>query len=678
MIQFPWRLLSVQAFFGALLAGLAAEHLPRPWWVAVLGVLLLLVSAVGNLSPEYIPLHDQEVTPDRLALFELFTTNIGTTIRGEYLPVGVDPRPLSSAMWVQGEQNPPPVAIEGEISAELLRRDARSQEWRIVVTSDAGQDSGRDSARVAFDTLYFAGWAGNSDGEALDLEPLPGSGLIAADLPAGEHRVILRFRPTPARVAGNVLSLAGFVLLALTWGISLRGVRVNGGKVGILAGSAMLCAAAILAVGALPSRPVATENTALSMDFDRMPFLHDNPEGIDFRVARLLSYDLRYGTGGDSFDVRLHWSSEERDQTADLRVDVRLVTPADAHPDLAPSPQPLARVSEPLSGPSQSLVLHVPEDAASGVYYIALRVFEAGREHRAVNARGEMLGTVYLEPVWVDNPQPASPDDPILARFGDRILLRDDVKVQAGEGFWDVRLAWQATRPVPINYTCSLHLLSMDGDSLAQRDWAEGPGYGFWPTSAWPVGEWLTDRLRVPIPLGTRAEDAAALRIVLYDRSQPGTPALGQTVVPLIERERNGVLPAMEVSLDVRFGPIALRGYDLEQTGEALHLTLHWQALRDPSIDGVVFVHLYDPSDERIVSQSDARPVHGTYPTSWWRQGEVISESIVLSLSGVPAGTYRIGLGMYVAGTPNRLPLTVGGVPDSSGRLVLEKQIELP
>jgi hypothetical protein len=277
--------------------------------------------------------------------------------------------------------------------------------------------------------------------------------------------------------------------------------------------------------------------------------------------------------------------------------------------------------------------------------------------------------------VWVDNPRPAGETGDILAHFGERILLRDDVQVEAGEEGWDVRLTWQAVRPVGINYTLSLHLLSLEGDSLAQRDWAEGPGYGFLPTSVWPVGEWLTDRLRVPIPAGVRAQEAAALRVVLYDRSQPGYPAVGQAVAPLVAQPRRYDLPEVEHEVGALFGDqILLLGYDLARERDLLRLTLAWQAQRDVTVDGVVFCHLYDPASERIMVQSDARPVKGTYPTLWWREGEVVRDEILLPLTGVPSGAYRLGVVMYTE-PDDRLP--VSGSAAAGGRLVLDDVVEV-
>jgi hypothetical protein len=336
----------------------------------------------------------------------------------------------------------------------------------------------------------------------------------------------------------------------------------------------------------------------------------------------------------------------------------------------------------------------VPADAASGLYYVAVRVFHGTDEMRAINARGETLGQTFLYPVWIENPRPVTAVDSgsavegkrLLARFGSSIALQEDVTVVAQADRWDVALTWQTSAPVPVNYTCSLRFLDVDGAPLAQRDFAEGPGYGFWPTSTWPAGERLTDRLSVAIPEGVRAEDAAAMSVVLYDRSQPGYPAAGTAIVPLSARERRFEPPESEHGVGAVLGEqINLLGFDLAQDDAELRLRLHWQAGEEWGTGGevlpdyLVFVHLYDPDSEMIVAQSDARPRRGTYPTSSWAAGEVVSDEIRLDLTGAPAGRYRLGLGLVEAHGVDRAPVVdAQGEALPGGRLVLEPVVTVP
>jgi hypothetical protein len=697
VVQFPWRFLSVQAFFGALLVGTLALRLPRPGWAALGAAALLTVASVGSLRPEYLPITEHDVTAERLALFESFTANVGTTIRGEYLPAGVEPGPLASAVTHGRGQRPAPLVLEGELGqAELLDRNARSEQWRVTVRSD--------QARLAFHTLYYPGWQAKVDGERVPLSALPGSGLALLSLPRGEHRVMLRFGRTPVRwIADSISCVAVLLILALfgasrvapaPWGV---GGHIAWRAILWMAARALLAICVLVLVGRLLVRiKTVPPDDDLSMDFERMPFLHHNPQGIDFGAARLLAYDYLPGGHelrmGDGREHKLILASLWRAEVG-LDVEMLLVSPADPLPR-PPLPPPLARARARFarreSPAALSHVLSVPADTASGLYYIAVRVFDGADELRALNARGETLGRTYLHPVWIENPRPMATavagDGQLLARFGPGLLLQQDVGVVFGEDYWDVQLTWQTETQVPINYTCSLRFLNLDGAPVAQRDFAEGPGYGFWPTSAWPVGERLTDHLRVAVPEGVRPEDAAAMSVVLYDRSQPGYPAAGTAIVPLGTRERRFEAPSIQHPIGAVLGnQIMLLGYDLAQETALLRLHLHWQAGEHWAPEGqvpadyVIFVHLYDPADETIVAQSDARPRKGIYPTSSWTAGEVVSEEIVLDLSKVEPGRYRLGMGMYEVNSKDRAPiLDAQGDTLPGGRLVLEPTVSVP
>jgi hypothetical protein len=133
----------------------------------------------------------------------------------------------------------------------------------------------------------------------------------------------------------------------------------------------------------------------------------------------------------------------------------------------------------------------------------------------------------------------------------------------------------------------------------------------------------------------------------------------------------------MERQLKAMFGQdIELLGYDVAQGAHSLRLTLYWRARQRVSVDGIVFVHLFDQRTEQIVAQSDARPQNGTYPTEWWRVGEVVSDQVTLALTDVPAGQYRLAVGMCSAEDGNRLPISGElGEPLPEGRLILAEEL---
>jgi hypothetical protein len=96
--------------------------------------------------------------------------------------------------------------------------------------------------------------------------------------------------------------------------------------------------------------------------------------------------------------------------------------------------------------------------------------------------------------------------------------------------------------------------------------------------------------------------------------------------------------------------------------GGMVKLTMIWQALRQPSADYTVFVHLLDRQGVKR-GQQDALPQQGARPTSGWQRGEVVRDEIAVPIAAdAPAGDYRLSVGMYLLATLERLP--VGDNPE--------------
>ena len=88
--------------------------------------------------------------------------------------------------------------------------------------------------------------------------------------------------------------------------------------------------------------------------------------------------------------------------------------------------------------------------------------------------------------------------------FGGQVLLVGyDIRPQGtlkGGQRLDVRLYWQAQRPLAHDYTVFVHLMNAQGERVAQQD---SPAWmGTFPNSAWPVGRVFPDTHTVDIPKG--------------------------------------------------------------------------------------------------------------------------------------------------------------------------------
>lgn len=121
-------------------------------------------------------------------------------------------------------------------------------------------------------------------------------------------------------------------------------------------------------------------------------------------------------------------------------------------------------------------------------------------------------------------------------------------------------------------------------------------------------------------------------------------------------------LPATATPLDQPFVQgIRLLGYQFDRPaarpGEALTLALFWQAEQPVQQPYTVFTHLLD-GDEAVVVGQDNPPCRGTCPTTTWQPGEVLRDEYTWRLPAtLPAGQYRVQVGLYAPDTLARLPL---------------------
>ncbi len=168
---------------------------------------------------------------------------------------------------------------------------------------------------------------------------------------------------------------------------------------------------------------------------------------------------------------------------------------------------------------------------------------------------------------------------------------------------------------------------------------------------------WLPRRWQRPLVVTYSAGWAlAALAIALLWVQPRYAPA------PL-----RAALPADAIPLDVRFGDaIRLVGYALPdpvaQPGEALPLTLYWQALRPLEENFSLSVKGFGRGGQ-LLAQADSYPDAGRWPTSAWPVGPLIPDRTTLLLAPdaeVPT-LGRVEIDVFRLADLSVLPATVGG-----------------
>lgn len=260
---------------------------------------------------------------------------------------------------------------------------------------------------------------------------------------------------------------------------------------------------------------------------------------------------------------------------------------------------------------------------------------------------------------------------PMVVDFGG--LLRFlGFNLNRKEGMTSLALYWQPLLPLERDYRIYPFFYDEEGRIIEDTTLRPMTTALWYPTSGWKEGEivkmetlpwdvgddfdvglgvmggedWRIVEDRLPLEVVTSTlvvssfAEGTALKLLEVRGEEPATP------------QRSFVIPPISYPLQVSFaGKILLLGYDLSflslTPGEALHLTLYWQALSGMEEDYTVFTHLMD-KEGRIWGQKDNFPARGTRPTSGWLVGEIVVDEYDIPVRGdAPPGEYTIEIGIY-------------------------------
>jgi hypothetical protein len=314
--------------------------------------------------------------------------------------------------------------------------------------------------------------------------------------------------------------------------------------------------------------------------------------------------------------------------------------------------------------------LPVPAHTPPGDYILQVVVYDAAGE-RLVPASGKIdltsplaeitviPATLPIEPksLAIGTPveMPVAADlrvigmelsHPATARPGDHVL---------------VSLVWQATKTPRQNYELAMGLIGEEGQAHATAP--QPLVSASFPTSQWRRGEILKTHHTLLLPPDLESGNYS-LAMRLLD-SETGSIASEQVLQPLAVEARSHTfaIPNPSRLLNVDFGTaVRLVGYDQPFVSEGKHLNvqLYWQALAEMSESYKVFAHLID-SDDTIIAQSDFVPGGGVAPTTSWVSGEIITDTIQVSLpETAPNSTFQLVIGLYNSVSGVRLPVSPG------------------
>ena len=197
LVQFPWRFLALVVLSLSILAGLLGEVLGEGKWVLLL---LALVASFDYTLPQHTEVPRRMEEPVAVIDFELDYPDMrGMTAWTKEFP---SESPLIE-QYLKGEPLRKAEIIRGRGEVIPLRHGGRSEE--VEVRADEG-------VTLLFYTYYYPGWRAYVDGKPVPIRPEGKYGLIALDVPKGQHRVLLRFEDTPLRFWSQILSLVSLLI----------------------------------------------------------------------------------------------------------------------------------------------------------------------------------------------------------------------------------------------------------------------------------------------------------------------------------------------------------------------------------------------------------------------------------------------------------------------------------
>ena len=216
-VQFPWRLLGPAALCLAILVGASIDvltnnqqstrnsqqstnsrithHASRIIIVSIYCTLLILAN-LYYLDARYCPGLENPTIVDMQA-FERASQTIGTTAKGEYLPLTVEYMPTDPAIE--------PFAPIPD-TAVLHSANRTPKQFSATLTAT-------ESFTLIANTFDYPGWQATINGEPVAITPSDGTGLITIPIPAGEHDINIQFKETPLRLFANLVSFLSLIAL---------------------------------------------------------------------------------------------------------------------------------------------------------------------------------------------------------------------------------------------------------------------------------------------------------------------------------------------------------------------------------------------------------------------------------------------------------------------------------
>ncbi|HLZ07204.1 MAG TPA: 6-pyruvoyl-tetrahydropterin synthase-related protein, partial [Chloroflexota bacterium] len=626
--QFPWRWLSIVGVASSVLVGYLGSVAESRWralnlaWVGILAV-IVVVSAVSDLKPDYLDLRDVEVRSFTVQQMERAFNYIDYS-PGEYLPRG------AATSGIQDRSNP------GLSGADAVTVRSAGP-FFLDLTVDASRD-----APVILDRFFFPGWYASIDDQPVATRASGPQGLLTIDVPSGNHRVQVWFGSTQVRLFAAIVSALALFALAVTAAVAVRRRVARPARSPV---SRQLDLAVTLGWLGTNLNRLPTILHTLACAFVlivivlgvREGLLHSRSAQASIPVVADFGDAIRLAgaTFGDSSefgtDLTLYWQAR-RPVDRDFAVRIRVVDSAGRVVGERTKPPDFGLRSTSLWVPGQIVRDNVEVSRSEGASAIGDEVFvdlidpTTGTVIPPVTSNHTDGIGVSLGTFPVNGPTPTLTPTGASANFSDKISLdyfqiqrlsvlgsagspgRADTPffvVGAGERL-GVHVRWRSLQDVSDNFTVSVQLLDRHGSLVSQVD--DWPRHRFYPTILWRPGEVIPDDYVLPVPIDVPT-GLYDLKIGLYRLGDlkrlplvGGPTTANQASLGAVKVVRaviqTGQLSVGQTRHDAVFGnEVALLGHDLRlassepgaghpatvPAGSRLAVTLYWQARQRPT-----------------------------------------------------------------------------------------------
>lgn len=191
--QFPWRFLSLVILSCSFLAASFVSTLSKSKSLLI-SFLLILISVgltFGYAHPAYFMQRSDSYYTTRPNFID-GTNSIGNVF---------------NTIWFKPKSSRPTSKIENSPSIEIKNQEIKSTNYKFTL-------SATKNSSLTVNTAYFPGWQARIDSLSIPISKTS-DGIMAVNIPKGEHKLEIAFKDTPIRFFANFLSLASAMVILI-------------------------------------------------------------------------------------------------------------------------------------------------------------------------------------------------------------------------------------------------------------------------------------------------------------------------------------------------------------------------------------------------------------------------------------------------------------------------------